>query len=123
MSAFLMSAFLNGMDEDETFLLTDAMINSGDRDVDGVTSVNIIADTVLKLGGAIKWYVPSEEGYGLSKDVISKYALEKFKVLITVDCGISSNIEIDYAQNLGMDVILTDHHEPPSEGVPNACAI
>jgi single-stranded-DNA-specific exonuclease len=78
---------------------------------------------VLKLGGAIKWYVPSEEGYGLSKDVISKYALEKVKVLITVDYGISSNIEIDYAQNLGMDVILTDHHEPPSNGLPNAYAI
>ncbi|MDR3306129.1 MAG: single-stranded-DNA-specific exonuclease RecJ [Endomicrobium sp.] len=95
----------------------------GDRDVDGVTSVNIIVDTVRKLGGDIEWYVPAEEGYGLNKDVISKYASEKVKVLITVDCGISSNEEIEYAQTLRMDVILTDHHETPSECYPNAYAI
>jgi single-stranded-DNA-specific exonuclease len=95
----------------------------GDRDVDGVTSVNIIVDTVEKLGGNIEWYVPAEEGYGLNKDIITKYSCDKVKVLITVDCGISSNEEIDYAQTLGMDVILTDHHEPPCEGVPNAYAI
>ncbi|MDR2251562.1 MAG: DHH family phosphoesterase [Endomicrobium sp.] len=95
----------------------------GDRDVDGVSSVNIIVDTVRKLGGTIEWYVPAEEGYGLNKDVISKYASEKIKVLITVDCGISSNKEIDYAQTLGIDVILTDHHEPPCESSPNAYAI
>ncbi|MDR3195708.1 MAG: single-stranded-DNA-specific exonuclease RecJ, partial [Endomicrobium sp.] len=95
----------------------------GDRDVDGVTSVNIIVDTLQKLGGDVKWYVPAGEGYGLSKDIISKYALEKVKVLITVDCGTSSNEEIDYAQTLRMDVILTDHHEHLSEGSPNAYAI
>ncbi|MDR1087133.1 MAG: single-stranded-DNA-specific exonuclease RecJ [Endomicrobium sp.] len=105
------------LDNKETILVY------GDRDVDGVTSVNIIVDTVQKLGGIIEWYVPAEEGYGLSKEVISKHALEKVKVLITVDCGISSNIEIDYANTLGIDVILTDHHETSSQGDPNAYAI
>jgi single-stranded-DNA-specific exonuclease len=94
----------------------------GDRDVDGVSSVNIIVDTVRKLGGTIEWYVSADEGYGLNKDVISKYASEKVKVLITVDCGISSNKEIDYAQTLGIDVI-TDYHEPLCESCPNAYAI
>jgi single-stranded-DNA-specific exonuclease len=95
----------------------------GDRDVDGVTSVNIIVDTVQKFGGNIEWYVPAEEGYGLNKDIITKYSHNNVKVLITVDCGISSNEEISYAQILGIDVILTDHHEPPCEGVPSAYAI
>jgi single-stranded-DNA-specific exonuclease len=94
----------------------------GDRDVDGVSSVNIIVDTVRKLGGVIEWYVPANEGYGLNKDIISRYASEKIKVLITVDCGISSNKEIDYAQTLGIDVILTDHHEFSYECFPNAYA-
>jgi single-stranded-DNA-specific exonuclease len=95
----------------------------GDRDVDGVTSINIIVDTVQKFDGNIEWYVPAEEGYGLSKDIITKYSHDKVKVLITVDCGISSNEEINYAQVLGIDVILTDHHEPPCEGVPNSYAV
>jgi single-stranded-DNA-specific exonuclease len=95
----------------------------GDRDVDGVSSVNIIVDTVRKLGGTIEWYVPADEGYGLNKNVISKYAAEKIKVLITVDCGISSNKEIDYAQTLGIDVILTYHHEHSCECCPNAYVI
>jgi single-stranded-DNA-specific exonuclease len=105
------------LDNKETILVY------GDRDVDGVTAVNIIVDTVQKFGGIIKWYVPAEEGYGLNKDVIAKYALEEVKVLITVDCGISSNIEIDYANTLGIDFILTDHHEASSERLPNAYAI
>ncbi|MDR2436777.1 MAG: single-stranded-DNA-specific exonuclease RecJ [Endomicrobium sp.] len=95
----------------------------GDKDVDGVTSINIIVDTVQKFDGNIEWYVPGEEGYGLSKDIITKYSHDKVKVLITVDCGISSNEEINYAQALGIDVILTDHHEPPCEGVPNSYAV
>ena len=95
----------------------------GDRDVDGVTAVNIIISTVRSLGGTIEWYVPADEGYGIHKDILTKYAAEEIKLLITVDCGISAVDEIEYAKTLGMDVIITDHHEPPYDGVPGAYAI
>ncbi|MDR0724357.1 MAG: single-stranded-DNA-specific exonuclease RecJ [Endomicrobium sp.] len=95
----------------------------GDKDVDGVTAVNVMVNTLRSLGGDVLWYVPAEEGYGISKDMLTKFALEKFKLLITVDCGISAIAEIDYAEQLQMQVILTDHHEPPYEGVPKADAI
>ncbi|MCL2334732.1 MAG: single-stranded-DNA-specific exonuclease RecJ [Endomicrobia bacterium] len=95
----------------------------GDRDVDGVTAVNIIVSTVRLLGGAIEWYVPADEGYGIHKDILTKYASENIKLLITVDCGISAVDEIAYAKRLAMDVIVTDHHEPPYDGVPDAYAI
>ncbi|AKL97638.1 single-stranded-DNA-specific exonuclease RecJ [Endomicrobium proavitum] len=95
----------------------------GDRDVDGITAVNIIVNTVKALGGITEWYVPADEGYGIHKDILSKYASDGVKLLITVDCGISAFDEIEYAKTLGMDVILTDHHEPPYEGVPKALAV
>jgi single-stranded-DNA-specific exonuclease len=95
----------------------------GDKDVDGVTAVNVIVNTLRGLGGDVLWYVPAEEGYGISKDVLAKFALERIKLLITVDCGISAVEEIDYAKELEMCVILTDHHEPPYEGIPKADAI
>jgi single-stranded-DNA-specific exonuclease len=95
----------------------------GDRDVDGVTAVNVLVNTIRLLGGDAQWYVPADEGYGIHKDILSKYAAENVKLLITVDCGISAIEEIEYAKNLGMDVILTDHHEPPYDGIPNAYAV
>ncbi len=95
----------------------------GDRDVDGVTAVNVIVNSIRLLGGNVHWYVPADEGYGIHKDILTKYAAENVKLMITVDCGISAVEEIEYAKSLGIDVILTDHHEPPYEGIPNAFAI
>lgn len=95
----------------------------GDRDVDGVTAVNVVVNTIRNLGGNAQWYVPADEGYGIHKDILTKYALENIKLLITVDCGISAIEEIEYAKTLGMEVILTDHHEAPYEGIPNAYTI
>ena len=95
----------------------------GDRDVDGITAVNVIVNTVKELGGKAQWYVPADEGYGLHKDILTKYAADGVKLLITVDCGISAFEEIKYANSLGIDVVLTDHHEPPYEGVPEAYAV
>jgi single-stranded-DNA-specific exonuclease len=95
----------------------------GDKDVDGVTAVNVIVNTLRSLGGDVLWYVPAEEGYGISKDVLSKFALKKIKLLISVDCGISAIEEIAYAKQLEMYVILTDHHEPLYEGAPKADVI
>lgn len=94
-----------------------------DRDVDGITSLSILYNTIFTLGGDVVWYIPSDEGYGLSCNVLDKYKTEGVKLIITVDCGISAVTEIDYANGLGMDVIVTDHHEPPQDGLPKAYCI
>ena len=94
-----------------------------DRDVDGITSLSILYNTIFTLGGDVVWYIPSDEGYGLSCNVLDKYKAEGVKLIITVDCGISAVSEIDYANSLGIEVIVTDHHEPPQDGLPNAYCI
>ena len=94
-----------------------------DRDVDGITSLSVLYNTIFTLGGNVVWYIPSDEGYGLSCNVLDKYKEDGVKLIITVDCGISAVTEIDYANGLGMDVIVTDHHEPPQDGLPKAYCI
>ena len=94
-----------------------------DRDVDGITSLTILYNTIFTLGGDVVWYIPSDEGYGLSCNVLDKYKAEGVKLIITVDCGISAVSEINYANNLGFEVIVTDHHEPPQDGLPKAYCI
>jgi single-stranded-DNA-specific exonuclease len=101
----------------------EAILVYGDRDVDGITSVNIVADTIRLVGGIVQWYVPAGEGYGLHKDIISQYAENDIKVLITVDCGICAKEEIAYASSLAIDVVLTDHHQPVDDmlAAPYVC--
>ena len=94
-----------------------------DRDVDGITSLTILYNTIITLGGNCCWYIPSDEGYGLSCTVLDKYKNEGIKLIVTVDCGISAVTEIDYANSLGIEVIVTDHHEPPQDGLPKAYCI
>ena len=94
-----------------------------DRDVDGITSLAVLYNTIFTLGGDVVWYIPSDEGYGLSCNVLDKYLQEGVKLIITVDCGISAVTEIDYANSLGMEVIVTDHHEPPQDGLPKAYCV
>lgn len=94
-----------------------------DRDVDGITSLAVLYNTIFTLGGDVVWYIPSDEGYGLSCTVLDKYKTENVKLIITVDCGISAVTEIDYANSLGMEVIVTDHHEPPLDGLPKAYCV
>ncbi len=99
----------------------------GDRDVDGITSIAIVY-RMLKIlfpsrAENIFWYIPSTEGYGLSKEIIEKYKKESaISLMITVDCGISNFDEVEFAKSLGIDVIVTDHHEPPDR-IPNAFAV
>jgi len=94
----------------------------GDRDVDGISSVNLAVLYLKSLGADVCWYIPSQEGYGLHDNLIEKYHYSGVKLIITVDCGISAFGEIALAKKLGMDVILTDHHEPPA-AMPPAYAI
>lgn len=95
----------------------------GDRDVDGVTSTTILYDYLKQRGLDVRCRLPLEsDAYGLSKQAIDEFAAEQGTLIITVDCGISNYEEIDYAVSLGIDVIVTDHHNAP-ETLPAAVII
>ncbi len=96
----------------------------GDYDVDGVCSIVILLECLRLLGGDCSYYVPDRftEGYGLNLNAVVELAAEGCRLLITVDCGISSLAESQKAQELGMDLIITDHHRP-LEQLPPATAI
>ena len=95
----------------------------GDRDVDGVTSTTILYDYLKARGLDVCCRLPLEsEAYGLSKKAIDEFAEQNGTLIITVDCGISNLEEIDYAVSLGIDVIVTDHHNAP-ENLPAAVVI
>ena len=95
----------------------------GDKDVDGVSSTAILFEYLTSMGLDVKWRLPvGEDSYGLSISAVDDFAAEYGSLIITVDCGISNNIEIDHANELGLDVIVTDHHNPPDE-LPEASVI
>lgn len=95
----------------------------GDYDVDGITSSSLAYLALQELGIESNYYIPlRDEGYGLNMDAIKEISDKGGNLIITVDCGISSHKEIDYANSLGIDIIVTDHHEINS-GIPNAFAI
>jgi single-stranded-DNA-specific exonuclease len=95
----------------------------GDYDVDGITSVSLLFLGLKNLGGNVEFYIPlRDEGYGLNKEAIKKIKDNGCEIMITVDCGISSHNEIAFANELGITVIVTDHHEINS-GLPPAFAV
>ena len=96
----------------------------GDYDVDGITSITVLSKFLKERGLVVGTYIPNrlDEGYGLNKNAIKKIADEGYKLIITVDCGISGTEEVEYAYSLGMEVIITDHHEP-LEKLPQALAV
>lgn len=96
----------------------------GDYDVDGITSITVLSKFLRERGLNVGSYIPNRlnEGYGLNKEAIKKIADEGYKLIITVDCGISGTSEVEYAYSLGMEVIVTDHHEPLEE-LPKALAV
>lgn len=96
----------------------------GDFDVDGITGTALLTQALQELGANVSPYIPDRfsEGYGLNLDAVRSLAQEGTHVLITVDCGIRSPQEVRLAQELGMDVILTDHHLP-GEVLPPAYAV
>ena len=96
----------------------------GDYDVDGVTGTAILVHTLRFLGLRPAYYIPHRygEGYSLSLDSVKKIAEQGIKLIITVDCGISNFIEIEEANDLGMEVIVTDHHNSP-QNLPRAYAL
>lgn len=96
----------------------------GDYDVDGITSVTVLKSFLEERGLKVDEYIPNrlDEGYGLNKSAVEKIASEKYTLMITVDCGISAIEEVKYANSLGIEVIITDHHEP-GEKLPEAIAV
>lgn len=96
----------------------------GDYDVDGITSITVLSKFLKERGLNVDSYIPNrlDEGYGLNKNAIKQIADDGYKLIITVDCGISGTEEVDYAYSLGMEVIVTDHHEP-LEILPKALAV
>ncbi|WP_300759246.1 single-stranded-DNA-specific exonuclease RecJ [uncultured Brachyspira sp.] len=95
----------------------------GDKDADGVTAASIIYNTLKMVTKNVEAFVPNHEtGYGLSKTVIEEYANSGVSLIITVDCGISNVEEVEFARDLSIDIIVTDHHDIP-EIMPNAYAL
>ena len=96
----------------------------GDYDVDGITSVTVLKSFLEERGLHVGVYIPNrlEEGYGLNKKAVEHIAEQKYSLMITVDCGISAVEEVEYANQLGIETIITDHHEPGNE-LPKALAV
>ena len=96
----------------------------GDYDADGITSTIVLKKFLYERGLDAEYYIPNrlEEGYGLNKEAIAEIAEQGCTLIITVDCGISGIDEVEAANELGLEIIITDHHEP-LETLPNAFAV
>ena len=96
----------------------------GDYDVDGITSITVLKSFLNDIGVETNTYIPNSliEGYGLNKEAIDKISKKGCNLMITVDCGISAIEEIEYANSLGIETIITDHHEAGNE-IPKAIAV
>lgn len=120
---------MSGMDE-AVGILHEAISNKhkiavyGDYDVDGITSSAILYEFFQAFGIEARVYIPDrfDEGYGLNLEAVEQLSSEGMQLIITVDCGISSVVEVARAKELGMKVIISDHHQVP-EQLPNADAI
>ena len=96
----------------------------GDYDVDGITGVSILRQILTLLGANVDYYIPHriDEGYGLNPEAVRSLAESGSKVLVTVDCGITAFSSAELARQLGVELIITDHHQP-EEQLPEAAAI
>ena len=98
----------------------------GDFDVDGVTATALLVTVLRALGGTANPYIPNriDEGYGLNRGALKSLREGGTTLVVTVDCGIRSTVEVDYAKQIGLDLIVSDHHSvgpelPPAEAVIN----
>ena len=96
----------------------------GDYDADGITSTTILKRYMKDRNIEVGTYIPNrlDEGYGLNEEAIREIAKKGYTLMITVDCGITAKKEVELAKTLGLDVIITDHHEVP-ESLPKAIAV
>ena len=120
---------LKDMDK-ATGVIADSICNGekiaiyGDYDVDGITSTAIFVKYLRGLGVDVSWHLPTREGegYGLNVAAVEQIAQSGVGLMITVDCGISGNEEVEKAKQLGLKVVITDHHSPDSV-LPKADAV
>ena len=103
----------------------DKVMVFGDYDVDGITSVALLKNTLSKIGISALHYLPHriKEGYGLTKNILHTAKEKGIKLLITVDCGTSGIQQVKELRAAGIEVIITDHHEPASSQLPDASAM
>lgn len=96
----------------------------GDYDVDGVTATALLLEILTALGADVRPYIPNrfEEGYGLNKNALGELFEAGVQLVISVDCGIRSPEEAQYARELGLDLVISDHHEPAGDP-PEALAV
>ena len=96
----------------------------GDYDVDGVTAVSVVYTYLAELGCDVKYYIPNRvgEGYGVNVDAVRTFASEGCTLMITVDTGVTAIDEVSLASSLGIDTVVTDHHECREE-LPEAVAV
>ena len=96
----------------------------GDYDVDGVTATALLVELLQSLGGKAREYIPNrfDEGYGINNDALKTLKQDGVTLVISVDCGIRSPAEAEYARELGLDLIITDHHQPAND-LPKAYTI
>ena len=97
----------------------------GDYDVDGVTATALLVQTLWSLGGNAKPYIPNrfDEGYGLNPEALDLLKADGVGLVITVDCGIRSQDEALHAHSIGLDMIISDHHQPADGNLPYALAV
>lgn len=96
----------------------------GDYDVDGVTATALLTQALTQLGAEVRPYIPNrfEEGYGLNNDALDTLKSEGICLVITVDCGVRSLVEAEHARSIGLDLIISDHHQPGPE-IPSCLAV
>src|SRR5512139_1749850 len=97
----------------------------GDYDVDGVTATALLVDALTSVGANVRHYIPNrfDEGYGLNIDALDTLKAEGVRLVITVDCGIRSPNEAIHAREIGLDLIISDHHHPDGENLPDSFAV
>lgn len=96
----------------------------GDYDVDGITGTALLTESLQAFGAQVSYHIPLrlKDGYGLSADALKSSAADGARVVVSVDCGISAHAEASLAAELGLDLVITDHHQPP-EQLPEALAL
>lgn len=102
----------------------DKIVVFGDFDADGITATIVLVEGLSAMGANVTPYLPhrADEGHGLNATALEEFRRNGVSLVITVDCGITSPVEVDRAKRMGIDVVITDHHTVSGE-IPDACAV
>lgn len=125
-SSFLMSGMKSALERLEAAIeRKEKILIYGDYDVDGTTAIVILKTAIELCGGAADFHVPHRirDGYGMKDEVIERAAMDGVRLIISVDTGIRAFAAADTARRTGIDLIVTDHHLPGTDGVPAALAV